>query len=321
MAKKGKKKGKKKKQKQTIDVTLRLNVELEQRKRAQPRKQRVKRITSRKRMNLREMRQSMPGAGGPQAFANPAFYGNVKQLNDSALNQFQNQRYSLEQQVRESSAEQKAMLAAGKVQAAQQVADALTAQAQQLAQLQQQFLGQSQQVTQFSAAAGLERGRAQAAEQQLQQQQAQVEQQQVYDADAATIPQAQLRERLIPILNAHFGQGHFTPEGITDHMLGRYEATIRKAIAGEPGAQQALIEKFDRTTRGRQTQQPEPAPAPEPQPESDELPPVSIYHQGSDTDDEASFYSDAGSPSPVAPRRSGRERQQAEHFTPPSSRP
>ena len=171
MAKKGKKKGKKKKQ--TIDLTLTIknvNIELEQKKKAQPRKARVKYIRSRKRMNLREMRQSMPGAGGPQAFANPAFYGNVKQLNDSALNQFQNQRYSLEQQLRDSSAEQKALLAAGKVQAAQQLADALTTQAKQLTDLQHKFGFQSQQqIAQISAAAGAEHQKAKTAEQQIEQ--------------------------------------------------------------------------------------------------------------------------------------------------------
>ena len=167
MAKKGKKRAKKN---QTIDLTLRVNVALgvEQRKKAQPRKARVKYIRSRKRMNLREMRQSMPGAGGPQAFANPAFFGNVKQLNDSALNQFQNQRYSLEQQLRDSSAEQKALLAAGKVQAAQQLADALTTQAKQLTDLQQKFGFQSQQqIAQISAAAGAEHQKAKTAEQQI----------------------------------------------------------------------------------------------------------------------------------------------------------
>ena len=94
------KKGKKRAQ-QTIDLTLRLNVELAQGKQ-QPRKERVKRITSRKRQNLREMRRSLPGAGGPQAFSNPAFYGNVKMLTDSAMNQFQNKRYALENKLRES---------------------------------------------------------------------------------------------------------------------------------------------------------------------------------------------------------------------------
>jgi len=171
---KRKSKKKRAKKKQTIDLTLTIknvSVELEQqKKKAQPRRARVKRITSRKRMNLREMRQSLPGAGGPQAFANPAFFGNVKQLNDSALNQFQNQRYSLEQQLRDSSAEQKALLAAGKVQAAQQLADALTTQAKQLTDLQQKFGFQSQQqIAQISAAAGAEHQKAKTAEQQIEQ--------------------------------------------------------------------------------------------------------------------------------------------------------
>ena len=101
MAKAKKKgKGKKKGKKQTIDLTLRLNVALgvEQGKGKQkPRKERVKRITSRKRQNLREMRRGMltqaqASGGGQSVFANPAFYGNVKMLTDSAMNQFQNQR-------------------------------------------------------------------------------------------------------------------------------------------------------------------------------------------------------------------------------------
>ena len=113
------KKGKKRAQ-QTIDLTLRLNVELSQRQgKQQPRKERVKYIRSRKRQNLREMRRSLPGAGGPQAFSNPAFYGNVKMLTDSAMNQFQNKRYAIENQLRESAAEQKALQLAGREQAAQ----------------------------------------------------------------------------------------------------------------------------------------------------------------------------------------------------------
>ena len=117
---KKRKQAKKKKRAQPIDLTLRLNVELEQgKKRAQPRRERVKYIRSRKRQNLREMRQSLPGAGGPQAFSNPAFYGNVKMLTDSAMNQFQNKRYAIENQLRESAAEQKALQLAGREQAAQ----------------------------------------------------------------------------------------------------------------------------------------------------------------------------------------------------------
>ena len=100
----------------TIDLTLTIknvNVELVAGG-GGPRRERVKRITSRKRMNLREMRQSMPGAGGPQAFANPAFYGNVKMLTDSAMNQFQNQRYSMERELREMKAEGRAVAEVGK---------------------------------------------------------------------------------------------------------------------------------------------------------------------------------------------------------------
>ena len=105
--KKAKKTGSRPAREQTIELTLRLNVELAQGKK--PRRERVKRITSRKRQNLREMRRSLPGAGGPQAFSNPAFYGNVKMLTDSAMNQFQNKRYAIENQLRESAAEQKAL--------------------------------------------------------------------------------------------------------------------------------------------------------------------------------------------------------------------
>ena len=104
------------------------------------------------------MRQSMPGAGRPNAFANPAVYGNVKQLNNAALNQFQNQRYGLEQQLRDS--EQKAMLAAGKAAQAQQLADARQQTATQLGDLQKTFGFQSQQLAAVSAAAGVERGKA-----------------------------------------------------------------------------------------------------------------------------------------------------------------
>ena len=101
----GKKTKKNRKNRKMVDLTLRLNVEVEQGK-PQRIQQRVKRITSRKRQNLREMRrgmmtqaQAIAQAGGKQQplFASPSFYGNVKMLNNAALNQFQNQRYSLEQ--------------------------------------------------------------------------------------------------------------------------------------------------------------------------------------------------------------------------------
>ena len=111
--KKKTRKQKSKPKKQTVDLTLRLNVELEQGK-AKPRRERVKRITSRKRPNLREMRRSMPGFSSANAFANPGFYGNVRQLTDNALNQFQNQRYALEADLREARATQNSRLLAGR---------------------------------------------------------------------------------------------------------------------------------------------------------------------------------------------------------------
>ena len=251
MAKKGKKKGKKKKQKQTIDLTLRLNVELEQRKRAQPRKQRVKRITSRKRMNLREMRQSMPGAGGPQAFANPAFYGNVKQLNDSALNQFQNQRYSLEQQLRDSSAEQKALLAAGKVQAAQQLADALTTQAKQLSDLQHKFGFQSQQqIAQISAAAGAEHQKAKTAEQQIEQASFDESERQARMAQVEQLSDQELKERISAL--PAFARQDFSPEAIKPAKFKETQGLMRKVLAfGQPADEAQLFKAFSGTDRAR----------------------------------------------------------------------
>jgi hypothetical protein len=272
-AKKGKKKNKKANKKQAIDLTLRLNVELEQSRKQEPRKQRVKRITSRNRQNLREMRRGMltqaqaQGGGGQSVFANPAFYGNVKMLTDSAMNQYQNQRYSLEQQVRESSAEQKAMLAAGRAEAAQQAAQALATQTQQLTNLQQRFGFQPQQLAAVAGQAGVQIGqqqeRARSAEQQLEQ--AGIERQYAQEQQnaAAAIPKADLVPQLIPLLNQHYGEGHFTPQGITKHMLTKYEGDIRAAIAGDEQARTKLIAKFDDTKRGRQ-----PRSEPEPQPQA-----------------------------------------------------
>ena len=117
------------------NVQVNVNVQAQQ----VPKKERVKRIQSRRRPNLREMRRGMltqaqaQGGGGASPFANPAFYGNVKMLTDSAMNQFQNQRYGLEQQIRDSGSEQKALLAAGKNDSAQLVANTQQQLTQQLA--------------------------------------------------------------------------------------------------------------------------------------------------------------------------------------------
>ena len=254
MAKKGKKRAKKN---QTIDLTLRVNVALgvEQKKKAQPRKQRVKRITSRKRMNLREMRQSMPGAGGPQAFANPAFYGNVKQLNDSALNQFQNQRYSLEQQLRDSSAEQKALLAAGKVQAAQQLADALTTQAKQLTDLQQKFGFQSQQqIAQISAAAGAEHQKAKTAEQQIEQAAIDEGDRQSRMSKVEQLTDTELKEGISSL--PAFARQDFSPEAFKAGKFKETKGLMRKVLAfGEPADESQLVKAFSGTDRAKRKSQ------------------------------------------------------------------
>ena len=261
MAKAKKKKGKGKK-KQTIDLTLRLNVELEQAKQ-KPRKERVKRITSRKRQNLREMRrgmltQSQASGGGQSVFANPAFYGNVKMLTDSAMNQFQNQRYSLEQQVRESSAEQKAMLAAGRADAAQQAAQALAAQTRQLADLQQRFGFQSQQL---AAAAGVEKGKAVT----LQQQQEQQAIEQQYAAETQTEQEAQRKARLAEVrgysderLKEEASQLpglkglDFSPQAFSAAKFKQTKDDIVKVLAlGDPDDTAALVDQFKATHRAQ----------------------------------------------------------------------
>ena len=262
MAKAKKKKGK---GKQTIDLTLRLNVELEQGKGKQkPRRERVKRITSRKRQNLREMRRGMltqsqaSGGGQGSLFANPAFYGNVKMLTDSAMNQFQNQRYSLEQQVRESSAEQKAMLAAGRADAAQQAAQALAAQTRQLADLQQRFGFQSQQL---AAAAGVEKGKALSAEQQLQQQSIEKH----YAAETQAEQEAQRKARLAEVrgysdekLKEEASQLpglkalDFSPQAFSKEKFKQTKDDIVKVLAfGDPDDTAALVDKFKGTHRAK----------------------------------------------------------------------
>jgi hypothetical protein len=265
MAKAKKKgKGKKKGKKQTIDLTLRMNVKLQQGKQ-QPRKERVKRITSRKRQNLREMRRGMltqaqaaGGGGGQSVFANPAFYGNVKMLTDSAMNQFQNQRYSLEQQVRESSAEQKAMLAAGRADAAQQAAQALVAQTRQLADLQQRFGFQSQQL---AAAAGVEKGKAVT----LQQQQEQQAIEQQYAAETQAEQEAQRKARLAEVraysderLREEASQLpglkalDFSPQAFSAAKFKQTKDDIVKVLAlGDPDDTAALVDQFKATHRAQ----------------------------------------------------------------------
>ena len=290
MGEKKRKQKKKAAKKQTVDLTLRLNVELDTGKKQQPRRERVRRITSRKRANLREMRRAMPMAGA-QSFGNPAFYGNVKLLSNSAMNQFQNQRYSLEQQVRESSAEQRAMLAAGRAKAAQQAAEALATQTKQLADLQQRFGFQSQQLAQVSAAAGVERGKAQTLEQQQQQQA--IEQQYAVEeeakqkrareekqAEAEQLSDQEVKERISAL--PAFAAQDFSPEAIKPAKFKETEGLMRRVIAfGEKADEIRLYKAFQATDRARgksksrakraaeeqaQQEQQEPEVEPEPQP-------------------------------------------------------
>ena len=100
----------KKKKKVSVDVTLRLNVELEQDK-ARPK--RVKRITSRRRPNLREMRQGMGGTLQQQMSA-PNFFGNTAMLSNAAMSAMNNKSYALERQIRDNQSEIKAFIQAGR---------------------------------------------------------------------------------------------------------------------------------------------------------------------------------------------------------------
>ena len=296
MAKKKQKNRKAQKKKQTIDLTLRLNIELEQQKKAQPRKARVKRITSRKRMNLREMRQSMPGAGGPQAFANPAFYGNVKQLNDSALNQFQNQRYSLEQQLRDSSAEQKALLAAGKVQAAQQLADALTTQAKQLTDLQHKFGFQSQQqIAQISAAAGAEHQKAKTAEQQIEQAAIDEGERQSRMSKVEQLTDTELKERISAL--PAFARQDFSPEAFKPAKFKATEGLMRKVLAfGEPADESQLVKAFSGTDRAKGKSQSRAARLAEMAEQGTPRKAVRGFGADDSSEEEVEFFSEEGTP-------------------------
>ena len=97
MAKRKKAKSKKRKVKsksKAIDLTLRLNVELEQ---GRPR-ERVKRIRSRKRQNLRQMRNGMGGLT-PANLKQPSFFGNTALLTNAAMAAMNNKAYATERQL------------------------------------------------------------------------------------------------------------------------------------------------------------------------------------------------------------------------------
>eukprot|EP01048_Picozoa_sp_COSAG05_P019665 COSAG05_NODE_3142_length_2290_cov_1.530351_2_plen_377_part_00 len=101
---KHKKKRKSKSKSKAIDLTLRLNVELQQ----GPSKARVKRIGSRKRPNLRTMRNGMGGLT-PANLKQPSFFGNTNLLTNAAMAAMNNKAYALERQMLDNQAEVKAL--------------------------------------------------------------------------------------------------------------------------------------------------------------------------------------------------------------------
>ena len=240
---KKRKKGKKKKRAQTIDLTLRLNVELEQgKKRAQPRRERVKRITSRKRQNLREMRQSLPGAGGPQAFSNPAFYGNVKMLTDSAMNQFQNKRYAIENQLRESAAEQKALQLAGREQAAQHQGNEVAALQAQLNETIKMFTGVvAHQAGEQGKLKGVAQEQGQAAIEKAERETALARVETQYSDDEL---KAAISER--PALRSF----DFSPQAFSTDKFREVKKQMQKVLAFEdPQDEASLLQKLEKTHR------------------------------------------------------------------------
>ena len=115
MAKKKKNKGKKKKASMPMKKTLNLkiNLEVEQTGYSPARgPARRKRIVSRRRPNLREVRRSM-GGPTPANLKDPSFFGNTAMLSNSAMANMNNKAYALENQMREHTAEVKALQMAG----------------------------------------------------------------------------------------------------------------------------------------------------------------------------------------------------------------
>ena len=191
----------------------------------------------------------MPGAGGSRAFANPAFYGNVQMLTNSAMNQFQNQRYSLENQLRESRAEQKALLTAGRAEAAQiQGRETATLQTQ-LADTIKMFTGVTAQLAQGK---GQLEGVAAEKEQQRQEQETQRGQ----AAGVERLTDVQLKEQIAPILAQSYPG--FTPQGIKSSKFTETKGLMRKVLAYDDAEDKAaLIKAFSRTARAKQSAEPQ----------------------------------------------------------------
>ena len=237
--------------KQAPTVQVNVNVSSQ----PQVRKERVKRIQSRRRPNLREVRRGMltqarvGGGNGASPFSNPAFYGNVKMLTDSAMNQFQNQRYGLEQQIRDSGSEQKALLAAGKVESAQLIGNTQQQLTQQLADWQKQFGfqtrldpgGDAAAVLPVAAAAGAAGERARALQEEkdtrlaaeaaqrsaIEQAATQAE---IEEGEQAAIKAGDVDAAILELGRKHFGDRDWTPGAIKTKTRSSLDGPVRKYL-------------------------------------------------------------------------------------------
>ena len=105
------KKSKSTKKGKTIDLTLRLNLELEQGKTTA--RERVKRIRSRKRPNLRKMRNGMGGLTAAN-LKQPNFFGNTALLTNAAMAAMNNKAYATERQLLDMQSEMRAQQQSGR---------------------------------------------------------------------------------------------------------------------------------------------------------------------------------------------------------------
>ena len=167
--------------------------------------------------------------------------------------------------MRESSAEQKAMLAAGRADAAQQAAQAVAAQTRQLGDLQQRFGFQPQQLAAVAGQAGVQIGqqqeRARSAEQQLEQ--AGIEQR--YAAETQAEQEAQRKARLAEV-RAYSDERlkqeaselpglkglDFSPQAFSAAKFKQTKDDIVKVLAlGDPDDTAALVDQFKATHRAQ----------------------------------------------------------------------
>ena len=249
----------------TVDIKLRINVEVEQKQKKK--KERVKQIRSRRRPNLREMRRGMMGGGGnPQAMASPAFYGNVKMLTDSAMNQFQNQRYALENQLREATVEQQVLQGRGRDGAVERQGREIQALQDQLRRNEQLYLGAGgQQLAQVAGHAGMAIGGAQAQAQMAQQREQELRERQGAQEQAQKQAQVKQEERQTAVslysddrLKEEITKRpalrslDFSPQAFSDAKFREVKGDIQRVLALEdPSDEAALVDRLKKTHRAQ----------------------------------------------------------------------